>query len=360
MLWLLIIPVLLYFLIIIFLTKKLSGIIPFLAENSFKTRVAVVIACRNEESNIPLLLEDILSQDHPPELTEVIIVDDWSWDKTPVVASSFGQIKNLKVIKNAGHGKKSAVRTGIEAASFDLIITTDADCRFDKKWISTIVSFHEEEKAHLIIGPVNISGDSGFFHRFQELEFMSLQAITAGTAAAGNPVLCNGANMAFSKEIWMKHNSELKEEILSGDDIFFLHSLKRETDAKICWLESMDATVTTSPSETLASFLKQRARWISKSSSYDDQYIKIIAIVTFVTNIELLILLASAFINPLLFKYFMGGFILKSVADLIILSEITRHRKRNDLLFWFLPSQLVYPFYVLAVSVYSLFRKDTW
>jgi glycosyltransferase involved in cell wall biosynthesis len=364
MLWLLIIPVLLYFFMLIFLTRNLAGIDQYKAQGSDLRaqgrKVAIVIACRNEESSIPYLFTDLISQDYPQELTEVIIVDDWSYDSTTIIASAYGQIKNLKILKNSGRGKKSAILTGIEAAESDLIITTDADCRFDRKWISTIVSFYEDNDPHLIIGPVSVKDKRGFFYRFQELEFLSLQAITAGTSAAGDPVMCNAANLAFSKESWLKHNSEMKGEILSGDDIFFLHSLKRDEDARIFWLESMDALVRTGPSETLASFMRQRARWISKSASYSDRYTIVIGIVTFVTILELVTLFAAGFINPVFFRYFIAGFLIKSIADLLILAEITKRRKRQDLLPWFLPSQLVYPFYVLAVAVYSLFRKNKW
>jgi len=158
----------------------------------------------------------------------------------------------------------------------------------------------------------------------------------------------------------MKHNSQLKDEILSGDDIFLLHSLKVEKGAVISWLESQDAVVRTDSSITPLSFLKQRARWISKASSYNDRFTKIIAIVTFVTNMDLVILLATGIYDLFYFRFFLCGFIIKSVADLLILVEMTRRRGRHDLLPWFLPSQIVYPFYVLAVSVYSLFRKNLW
>jgi len=364
MFWIILIPVLTYFFILLFLTRNLSGIDQFIAQSEGQRakglKVAIVIACRNEEYSIPYLLSDIISQDYPPELTRVIVVDDWSDDNTSATASANGHIKNLEVIKNKGHGKKSAVQTGIEAADCDLIITTDADCRFGRKWLSTIVSFYEERKPQMIIGPVAISGKTGFFQRFQELEFLSLQAITAGTAEAGNPVMCNGANLAFPKESWLRHRSAIKNEILSGDDIFFLHSLKSEKDAKILWLESPDAVVKTGSSESLGSFLRQRARWISKSPFYDDRFTKIIGIVTFVTILELIVLFVAGLIEPSFFRYFLAAFLIKSAADLLILAEITRRRKRPDLLLWFLPSQLIYPFYVLTVALYSLFRKNKW
>ena len=106
MFWLLLIPAFLYFFLLIFITRNLTGIPLFKPAKVSNTKVSVVIACRNEESCIQYLLSDIISQDHPLELTEVIIVDDWSWDSTPVIAEAYRQIQNLKVVKNNGRGEK--------------------------------------------------------------------------------------------------------------------------------------------------------------------------------------------------------------------------------------------------------------
>ena len=91
----------------------------------------MIVACRNEEEKLPLLLDCIARQDYPKELFEVIIVDDNSTDKTFEIASEFAGSTKLIVLNNKGNGKKQAVRTGIEASSGNLIITTDADCRWE-------------------------------------------------------------------------------------------------------------------------------------------------------------------------------------------------------------------------------------
>ena len=44
------------------------------------TKVTILIAARNEEEKIHLTIEDILAQDFPAELFELIIADDHSTD----------------------------------------------------------------------------------------------------------------------------------------------------------------------------------------------------------------------------------------------------------------------------------------
>ena len=40
--------------------------------------------------------------------------------------------------------------------------------------------------------------------------------------------MCNGANLSFTREAYTDTFDNLHEEIASGDDIFLLHSLKKD------------------------------------------------------------------------------------------------------------------------------------
>ncbi len=318
--------------------------------------VSVIIACRNEEKRIPRLLDDIASQEYNADLYELIIVDDNSDDNTYESARSYKKIKNIKVLKNNGTGKKKAVSTGIEASSASFIITTDADCRVGNMWLKTIASFYDEKKPELVISPVILDNKKGFFNIFQELEFLSLQGVTAGTAANGNPVMCNGANMAFLKKSYVQHSVNLHDEFISGDDVFLLHNIKRES-GNIAWLESVNAQVTTEPAPSISSFLRQRARWISKAGSYQDRYTKILAIVTFVTILFQLTMLFSGFISSFFLEIFLAVFILKSIPDFLIINNISGNYKRKNLMWFFLPAQFLYPFYVMAILIFYFFTR---
>ncbi|MFZ2340063.1 MAG: glycosyltransferase [Bacteroidales bacterium] len=340
--------------------KALSGINAFRSGNDPGLFLSVIIACRNEEKNLPLLLADISVQDYNQDLYEVVVVDDNSTDTTADTARLFKEIKNLRVISNSGKGKKQAVRTGVEVSAGSFAVTTDADCRVGRKWLKTIAAFAEEKHPVMTINPVVLNAGRGFFNKFQELEFLSLQGITAGTAALGNPVMCNGANLGIAKEAWLRNASRLHDELVSGDDVFLLHSLKSEDGPGILWLESADAEAATPGSVSLISFLRQRGRWISKAGYYIDPYTRQLEIVTFVTIFTQVLLFLYGFFNPGFLKVFAVYTLLKSIPDFLILHNTTGRYGRRKLLRWFVPSQLVYPLYVVSVLPFSFRGRSVW
>jgi cellulose synthase/poly-beta-1,6-N-acetylglucosamine synthase-like glycosyltransferase len=358
--WLLLIILIPYVYLITKIYLSLKSITPFHPETEPEIFVSVIVACRNEEKSLPLLLSDIADQTYNPDLFELIIVNDTSSDSTFEVASGFSRIKNIKVLNSKGKGKKKAIRTGVEASTGSQIITADADCRIGKNWLKTIVSFQSEHKPEMIICPVKMEGRKGFFHRFQELEFLSLQGITAGTSAGKNPVMCNGANLAFRKETYLKHAGNLHYELASGDDVFLLHNIKSYPDTRILWLESAEAMAVTRISGSLSSFLNQRARWISKAGAYSDLSAKLLAIVTFVTILTQLLLIVGGFFSSGLLWVFAVYFVLKSIPDYLVLSNTAGRYNKKSLLRWFIPSQVVYPFYVIAIVPCSLVNRAKW
>jgi cellulose synthase/poly-beta-1,6-N-acetylglucosamine synthase-like glycosyltransferase len=351
--WLPAILIIPYFLLILRILRSLQKIKPFIVKDNPAAFVSVVIACRNEGADLPHILKDISKQNYLPDKFELIIVDDNSTDTTNEIASLFAGIRNIQVVKNHGRGKKQALRTGIGIAKGQLVVTTDADCRMGLNWIRTIASFYEMKSPDMIICPVQIERAPGFFGRFQELEFLSLQGITAGTVNDGNGTMCNGANLAFKREAYYKNLENLRFDILTGDDVFFLHSLKKKAGSKILWLESSDAIVTTSGSSSLREYLNQRKRWMSKSSAYTDIFSISLGIVTFAAILTEVFVMTAALYSSRFLPVLLVIFLLKSVADYLILRNTAIRYERKKLLNWFLPVQIIYPLYVITVAVYS-------
>jgi len=354
--WLPAIFIIPYIILLLRIYRSLKRAKPFTFFSAPHVPVSVIIPCRNEERSLTALLTDISFQDYPPALYEVIVIDNNSTDKTFRAASEFKQIKNIKVIHNSGSGKKEAVRCGIDAASSGLIITTDADCRAGEKWISTIVTFYHQHQADLIIAPVKIISGKGFPSKFQELEFMGLQGVTAGTALDGNPTMCNGANLAFTKKIYYKNDGNLHPEIPSGDDIFLLHSVKQQAGSRILWLESPEATINTAPVTSTSAFLKQRSRWLAKSRVYKDSATILLGTVTLIPSLLILFALAASFFNSIFIPLFAVLFLVKSIPDFLILKNTTSRYGNAKLMKWFVPAQLFYPFYVTGVAVITLLK----
>lgn len=354
--WLLLLFIAPYLLLISRISKYLAKVKPHSGPDLASVFASVIIACRNEEKHLPFLIESLSLQDYPPELFEIIIVDDNSTDRTPGIVSQYKTIHNLSFLKNKGNGKKTAIRTGIHEAKGNLLVTTDADCVMQKGWIRSIARFYDEHKPDLIVCPVKLEGGKGFFQKFQELEFLSLQGITAGTALEGNPVMCNGANLAFTRKAYDESAELLHDELTSGDDVFLLHAVKGKKGNRIMWLESSEATVKTMAPVSLGAFLRQRKRWLSKAGSYSDGYTIMLGLSTFLAVLLQGILLPVSIAIPRLLVLYAAVFILKSIPDFLILLNTAKRTGNKKLLAWFIPCQLIYPYYVLTVAFLQVCR----
>jgi len=321
--------------------------------------VSVVIACKDEETNLPKLLSCLQIQSY--QHFELILVNDHSSDATmSVMEGARTFFLNLKVINAELCGKKNALKDGITAAAGSLIITTDADCTLGPDWLKAICSFQQSSPSDLIICPVQLTDSKSLFAGLQALEFKTLIASGAGAAGAGMPILCNGANLAFTKEAWIQSRLELVDEHMSGDDIFLLQSIKKRGGV-IRFLKSESALVFTEPAKTLAAFFKQRKRWASKSPAYTDVQLIFTACTVFSISLWLIILVFSSLIYPSLLIAFFVTFGVKFLADIIFLYFIRSFFKIKYLWFYSFLLSLIYPFYIVSVAISALFlTSKTW
>lgn len=91
--------------------------------------LSVVMPAYNEQYRLSDTLGQVICYiDDQPWLSELIIIDDGSTDKTGEVARAFvAQHTNVHLIENAHRGKGYAVRTGMLAAQGQYVLFSDAD-----------------------------------------------------------------------------------------------------------------------------------------------------------------------------------------------------------------------------------------
>lgn len=323
-----------------------------------KTSFTIVVPFRNEKENLPNLLHSISLLHYPKELVEVILVDDDSEEVFSVQYSVFS-LKVIKNIRKSNSPKKDAIETAIQIAKNDWIITTDADCLVQKDWLTIYDQYIQENEVEMVASGVCYVTKKDFLSAFQNLDFLSLQGATIGSFGINQPFMCNGANLAYSKQFFKELNGfQGNENIASGDDVFLLQKAVSVAPEKVGFLLAKESIVATKPVATWSELFQQRVRWASKSTGYSSLYGKLLALVVFGGNLAWIVsflLWLIGFLDQNIFMLFVA---LKFLIDFILLYKTANFFESK--LQYLLASSLLYPFFSVSVAVYSLFGKYSW
>ncbi|MBC8206542.1 MAG: glycosyltransferase [Kiritimatiellales bacterium] len=113
--------------------------LPRCAADSRRTPVSIIIPARDEERNLPTLLESLTRQTPSPE--EIIVVDDGSTDRTAEIARAAGaRVIASAPLPDGWRGKAWACQQGADAAVHDTLIFMDADTRFEPDGLQAVCS----------------------------------------------------------------------------------------------------------------------------------------------------------------------------------------------------------------------------
>jgi len=256
----------------------------FTIRSAVDDSVSIIIAARNEEKYISRCLASLLEQDYPLDKREIIVVDDQSDDRTADMVNSFSNrgVKLLQIKAGEKGGKKAALSKGIAAAQHGIIVATDADCVFPPSWLKSLVGFRKEQDAAFVAAPVVYRKENNFLERFQSLDFMALQSITAVAVTRNWFNMCNGANLLYTKEAFEKVKGfEGIDGIPTGDDMLLMEKIAAAYPGKVAYCHSKEALVQTEPMNSWQSFLQQRIRWASKSTAYQSLSIKLVLLIVY-------------------------------------------------------------------------------
>lgn len=332
------------------------------AGNPFTTKVSVIIPARNEEKHISRLLQALQRQTYPADLFEVIVVDDHSTDRTAAIVRSFEKVKLISLKSDVINSyKKKAIETGIAAAQGDWIVTTDADCVPAVNWLSTLFDFAEDNKPVFIAAPVVMNHDSSVLQLFQAMDFMILQAITGAVVSRKQLTMCNGANIAYEKNVFNEVNGFAGiDHIASGDDMLLMHKIRKRYPERVMYLKAKEAIVATEPQPTWRSFFKQRIRWASKAGKYEDKRFTPVLLLVYLFNVSFVALFAAGFLYYQYWMYMAGLWALKTLAELPLFAAAARFFDKTSTLKWFFFFQPMHIVYTVLSGLLGQFGSYEW
>ena len=168
-------------------------------------KTSVVVIAKNEERFIGKCLKALKNQSRK---CEIIVVDGHSKDRTRKIAEKFAD----KIVLDNKKGVSDARNVGARAATGYIIAYCDADSVPERNWVETV---QRRMKGKIgVYGPIVLYDGS----KKTRLSLKLLNRLVQFFHNLGKPCIC-GANMAFRREVLIKHKFDEKLSILEDYEI---------------------------------------------------------------------------------------------------------------------------------------------
>ena len=334
------------------------------ASETVKQGISVLVPFRNEANHLHHLIRSITELDYPQDYFEVILINDHSTDNSENVLKALIHDKpGFRILNSApeANGKKQALTLGVNAASYEMVATTDADCVVPVNWLSRINEGLSDQSIKMVFGGVALKPSGSFFSRLQVMEFASLIGSGAASLGLGHFTMCNGANLAFRKKAFQQVNGyEGNLDIASGDDEFLARKLLKEYPKSVQFLKKPDAVVLSRPQSTIRSFIHQRLRWAGKWKYNSSFYSRLLAV--HILLVQLAILGLMLFLSMQWGNFYWGLSLLaiKWTMEGLYLLPVCKFLNIRWSWSAFLILQLIYPFYVIGIGIVSQKTAYEW
>jgi len=121
--------------------------------------VSIIVPVFNAEATLDRCIESLLRQEY--RLTEIILVDDGSFDNSPVMCDQYARRHpSISVVHQTNSGLSGARNTGILAATGDYCLFVDSDDYIDEGMAGDLVRVARASDAEVVIS--NLLYESGF------------------------------------------------------------------------------------------------------------------------------------------------------------------------------------------------------
>ena len=335
-----------------------------ISTSSTQIKISIIVAAKNEETNIENLLHSLSKLNYPNNSFEVIVVDDESKDSTAdIVQNYIKEFSNFKLISSSGKpypAKKGALSVGIKKSKFDYILTTDADCVVPPNWLS-IASRYFEKGSDIIFGLTPYlceelsEKNNNLVNRISSFERFRGQLLTFLFAKLKSPYSAGGGNFGFKKSAFLKiEGYENTLQTLSGDDDLLINEAVKY-QLKITPILNSDFFVKTDSPKTWKEYFKQRARHTATSIYYRKEIQTTLALWHF-SNIIILFSPLGLIINWI----FIIPIIIKLTIDILITKYLSKSFDYSFNFLSIIPLQIFYELLLIIHFINSFTRKKKW
>lgn len=333
--------------------------------------VSVIIPAHNEEAKLEATLTSLSTQRYSGEL-EFVIVNDRSTDKTASIVEAFVakdprfRLFNVLTPSRRLAPKVNAVNHGIRNSSGEIILTSDADCRYPPTWVSGMVAHFEPDVA-MVVGYVESTrpGDgSGPVQKFESTDWLSLMMTSMALTHFGWKFASSANNQGYRRSAFNAIGGfGSSGRAPSGDEDLLTQRMGKLKDMRLVFANDPEIRVYTQPMPTLFSLLNQRRRWVSRYKHTMHYHPAFFAgIVTLgLQSVLLSFGILAAIFSPALRPWVLGLWGVKLLVEIGGMHYGERIMKRQDLsglttITW----AILHPFFIGYVVLWALLKTGEW
>jgi 1,2-diacylglycerol 3-beta-glucosyltransferase len=314
--------------------------------------VSIIVAARDEGSNLASCLDSVLRQSYPKSLYEIIAINDHSTDATEQICRTYSeQNANFSYVNaredQSLRGKTNALDQGIELARGEIILITDADCTVPATWVEWTARRYDDSVG--IVGGMTLQRASNWFEGMQSLDWAFLLGLAAATMSLRVPLSTIGNNLSFRKSAYNDVGGYRKIPFSVTEDFMLFQAIvqKNRWDY-ICPIDPR-VLVISRPCRTWQELLRQKHRW---GRGGMDMKLSGLSIMAIGFGLDIFIL-AAALLGGLMAASI--AFALKMIGDYAFLHSVLRKQRRTDLLRFFPWFELYFVGYVLVLPFLVFF-----
>lgn len=333
--------------------------------------VSVVIPAHNEERDLPATLASLSAQAYPGR-AEFVIVDDRSEDGTAeAVRRAAARDARVRLVQVHAPStrlspKVNAVDHGIRASSGEIVVTSDADCRYPAGWLERMVA-HFAPGVVMVVGYVETTRKRQalrWLHLFETIDWLSLMLTSRSLTRLGFKFASSANNQAYRRAAFDAAGGfGAPGRAPSGDEDLLAQRLGRLPRSRMAFASLPETRVLTKPAASWGALLRQRRRWVSRyhhAVHYHPAFFAGIAVLGAHS-----VLLSSSIVltpwMPAMVPWVAGVWGAEVAMQLVGMSIGARQLGREDLLRPALVGwSLLHPFFISVVVLWSLFASGEW
>jgi len=320
--------------------------------------VSVIIAARNEETNLHDCIESVANQTYPVSLYEVIVVNDGSTDNTETICNDFAQqYTNIKIIQANDdalvYGKANALAQGIEAAKGEIILITDADCTVPRTWVEQTANRYGADVG--LIGGFTLQKSTKPFDGMQSLDWTFILGMSAAAAGLGHPLGSIGNNLSFKKSVYDEVGGYRKLKFSVTEDYTVVQAIVGLNKWKYLYPIDVRHLVESKACPNFKSLIRQKHRWGKGGLDMKPAGLAIMVVGFLMHFSPFVMLVLGGLVQAA------AALMIKCIADYVFLYRILDRLDRKEDLRWFTWFEIYFIIYVLLLPFLVFFGgKVQW